>query len=274
MVQIPLMNAHDEEQILPGATPSPFGFSAKDEMNLAEFPIALVTDRVPEGENTIQFQDQIFDERKGQLVTRTLVITASDKYGLPGAKDDEVIVGLIQLTRRANNFKNPTVHFSRSELIRLLGWPDTGPSYRRLTLAFRRWLRVSLNYENAWWDKTQGCWTTVGFHIIESFELANERKRHRGQMELPLSSFTWNAKVFRSFQAGYLKQLDLDFYLELELPTSKRIYRFLDKRFYHRDEWQFDLKEFALDHVDLSRKYEGHIQLARKLEPAIRELEE
>ena len=258
----------------PEATPASFGFSAKDEMNLAEFPIALVTDRVPEGEKTIRFQDRIFDERKGQLVTRKLLITASDEYGLPTAKDDEVILGLIQLTRRANNFTDRTVRFSRSDLIRLLAWPDTGPSYKRLTLAFHRWLGVSLHYENAWWDKAQERWTTLGFHIIESFKLTSEGSGPRSQMELPLSRFTWNEDVFRSFQAGYLKQLDLDFYLDLTLPTSKRIYRFLDKRFYHRDEWQFDLKEFALDHVGLSRKYEGNIQLARKLEPAIRELEE
>ena len=93
-------------------------------------------------------------------------------------------------------------------------------------------------------------------------------------MDFALSRFTWNEDVFRSFQAGYLKQLDLDFYLDLTLPTSKRIYRFLDKRFYHRDEWLFDLKEFAFDHVGLSRKYEGNTQLARKLEPAIHELEQ
>jgi hypothetical protein len=268
------MSLSDEGHITPEATPASFGFSAKDEMNLAEFPIALVTDRMPEGEKTIRFQDQIFDERKGQLVTRKLLITASDEYGLPTAKDDEVILGLIQLTRQANRFADRTVRFSRSELIRLLGWPETGPSYKRLTLAFHRWLGVSLHYENAWWDKAQGRWTTVGFHIIESFKLSSESSGPRGQMELPLSRFTWNEDVFRSFQAGYLKQLDLDFYLDLTLPTSKRIYRFLDKRFYHRDEWLFDLKEFALDHVGLSRKYEGNTQLARKLEPAIRELEE
>ena len=245
-------------------------------MNLAEFPIALVTDRVPEGEKTIRFQDRIFDERKGQLVTRKLLITASDEYGLPTAKDDEVILGLIQLTRRANNFTDRTVRFSRSDLIRLLGWPDTGPSYKRLTLAFHRWLGVSLHYENAWWDKAQGRWTTLGFHIIESFKLDLRGERTpAGRLELPLSRFTWNEDVFRSFQAGLPEAARPRF-----LPgprrsrPSKRIYRFLDKRFYHRDEWQFDLKEFALDHVGLSRKYEGNIQLARKLEPAIRELEE
>ena len=95
------MELPDEGHVPPAATTASFGFSAKDEMNLAEFPIALVTDRVPEGEKTIRFQDRIFDERKGQLVTRKVLITASDEYGLPTAKDDEVILGLIQLTRRA-----------------------------------------------------------------------------------------------------------------------------------------------------------------------------
>ena len=40
--------------------------------------------------------------------------------------------------------------------------------------------------------------------------------------------------IFQSFQSGNLKQLDLEFYLKLRLPTTKRMYRFLDKRFYRR----------------------------------------
>jgi hypothetical protein len=268
------MELPDEGQTATEMGKASYGFSAKDEMNLAEFPIALVTDRASEGEKTIRFQDRIFDEKKGQYIIRRVVITASDEYGLPTAKDDEVILGLVQLTRRANGFTDRMVRFSRSDLIRLLGWPDTGPSYKRLTLSFNRWLGVSLHYDNAWWDKGQGRWTTIGFHIIESFKLTSEGGGPRGQLDLPMSRFTWNEDVFRSFQAGYLKQLDFDFYRDLTLPTSKRIYRFLDKRFYHRDEWSFDLKEFAQDHIGLSRKYEGNTQLARKLEPAIRELEE
>src|SRR3954465_13155335 len=98
------MDLSDEGHILPEATPASYGFSAKDEMNLAEFPIALVTDRASEGEKTIRFQDRIFDEKKGQHITRKVGVTASDEYGLPTAKDDEVILGLVQLTRRANGF--------------------------------------------------------------------------------------------------------------------------------------------------------------------------
>jgi len=49
----------------------------------------------------------IFGGRQS-VFTRKRLITAFDKYGLPTAKDDEVILGLIQLTKEANNFTSPT----------------------------------------------------------------------------------------------------------------------------------------------------------------------
>lgn len=192
------------------------GSVGRDELNFAEFPIALVTDRVPNGQKTIKIEDRIFDKRKGRHVDRRLVITAADEYGLPTAKDDEVILGLIQLTREKDDFVKRTVDFSRSELIKLLGWPDTGPSYRRLTTSLQRWLGVTLTYENAWWDKSQDQWTTIGFHVLESFKLVGGGRRGTAnQREVPLSSFTWNETIFKSFQAGYIKQLNLKFYLSL-----------------------------------------------------------
>src|SRR4051812_38455362 len=195
----------DDEPFALTSGPTTTGYSAKDEMNFAEFPIALVTDRTDKSkEKTLRFEDQVYDVSKGQYITRSLVITASDAYGLPTAKDDEVILGLVQLTRYENNFTDRTVYFSRSDLIRLLSWPDTGPSYRRLGVSFNRWLGVTLKYDNAWWDKSQDRWTSLGFHIIESFKLSGGG-RALGQLELPLCRFTWNEDVFRSFQSGYLK---------------------------------------------------------------------
>ena len=73
--------------------PSSFLQSGKDEMNFAEFPIALLTDRVPKGQKTINFEDQIYDERRKKLVTRRRIIEGSEEYGLPTATDDTVILG-------------------------------------------------------------------------------------------------------------------------------------------------------------------------------------
>src|SRR5262249_49179563 len=95
----------------------------------------------------------------------------------------------------------------------------------------------------------------------------------RGQKRLPLSLFVWSKPLFDNFHAGYIKRLDLDFYLGLTYPTAKRIYRFLDKRFHRGPRWEFDLEEFAFEHVGLSRSYKKAVHVRRKLAPAIEELE-
>ena len=71
--------------------------------------------------------------------------TATEVAWLPRAKARRsVIVGLIQLTKLRNDFTNPTVTFTRYELLRLLGWPDQTRYYRRLTESLRRWVAVTL----------------------------------------------------------------------------------------------------------------------------------
>lgn len=86
-----------------------------------------------------------------------------------------------------------------------------------------------------------------------------------------LSWFSWNEVVFRSFQAENLKRLDVDTYFSLKSSVSKRMYRFLDKRFYHRPRWEFDLKEFAQEHIGLSRNYTPS-KIKEKIQPALDEL--
>ncbi|MEO6811424.1 MAG: replication initiator protein A [Isosphaeraceae bacterium] len=262
----------------------------KDELNLAEFPIAALTDRIPDGQTTLVFEDRL-DQKDGPPIVRRLTIMAPSKHGLPAAVDDEVIVGLIQLTKRRNNFTDPKVAFSRYELIELLGWPQTGPSYRRVEEALHRWVGVVLMYENAWWDNSAKSWVDENFHILENVTLYDRERRKRagktatkgtarrgvrqsdsGGDPLPLSSFRWNEVIFRSFQSGNLKQLDLEFYLKLRLPTTKRMFRFLDKRFYRRERLDFDLRTLACEHIGMSRSYKP-TELKRRLRPALEELE-
>ena len=190
----------------------------RDEMNLAEFPITLLSDRAPKNQKSIKFQDQIFDEKKNKLVTRKLVIEGSEEYGLPTAIDDEVVLALLQLSRQTNNFSTREVFFTRLQLIRMLGWPNDGRSYQRVALALHRITNITLNYENAWWDKKRKTWTTRVFHIIDNFDL-NDSRATDGQQELfpAYSRVVWNEVIFDSFQAGYLKSLD---YALMDEPES------------------------------------------------------
>jgi hypothetical protein len=258
--------------------PAPLAFDledGRDELNLAEFPLAAIADRVPDNQKTLVFEDRIFDSGKSEMITRRLTISASDKFGLPTSLDDEVILGLIQLTKQ-NRFTERKVNFSRYQLIQILGWRHEGRSYERLEKSLKRWLGVTLYYDKAWWDKDEQSWVDENFHILEQVTLYDQERRLKrlrsSNPELPLSSFTWNEVVFRSFKSGYLKAIDLGVYRELELAAAKRMYRFLDKRFYHKSRWEFDLGEFAREHIGLSRNYDTG-QLKRRLNPAIAELE-
>lgn len=247
----------------------------RDEMNLAEFPLGTLASRAPRGRKTLTFEDRIWDKSRREHVTRRLTISGSDRYGLPTTKDDEVILGLIQLSK-ADGFSSRQVPFSRYQLIHVLGWRDEGKSYSRLEESLNRWLGVTLYYQNAWRDKLRGCWVDASFHLLESLVLHRRRKGRgiqiAGRPELPLSSFTWNEIVFRSFHAGYLRKLDMHVYRSLKLATAKRLYRFLDKRFHHSNRLNFSLKVLACDKVGLSRGYDA-AQLKRCLSPAIEELE-
>jgi hypothetical protein len=270
-----------------GTSPADAGW--KDELNLAEFPIAALTDRIPDGQTTMVFEDRM-ERRDSAPIVRRLTIMGTHKHGLPTSLDDEVLVGLIQLTKRRSNFTDARVQFSRYELIELLGWPQSGQSYRRIEEALHRWVGVVLMYENAWWDNAAKSWVDEQFHVLDNVTLydrerwrtsarsARSGKGDRGgaradKPPLPLSSFRWNEVIFQSFQSGNLKQLDLEFYLKLRLPTTKRMYRFLDKRFYRRSRLDFDLRSLACEHIGLSRSY-APTELKRRLKPALEELEQ
>ncbi len=141
----------------------------KDEMNLAEFPITLLTDR--KDVNMIVREVPTRDEATGLEILRKVTVTGSEQEGLPTAQDNLVLLGLLYLTKRANNLRERRVWFTRSELLTILGWPDSGASYSRIELSLKRWAKVFVLYENAWWEKPKQTYSTKGFGIIDDFEL-------------------------------------------------------------------------------------------------------
>jgi hypothetical protein len=244
----------------------------RDELNLAEFPLCALAHRLPAALKTLRFEDRIWDKSRGEHITRQLTVTGSDAFGLPTALDDEVLLGLIQLSRQGG-FAERKVSFTRYQLIRLLGWRDDTKTYDRLEESLNRWTGVTLYYRNAWRDIQRRCWVDEKFHVIDNVWLCH---RHDTRPDLgsgaPQSAFVWNEVLYRSFQAGNLKGINFEFFKELQSAIAKRLYRFLDKRFFHRRRWEFDLKELCWNHVGLSRGYDA-ASLKRKLRVGIEELE-
>jgi hypothetical protein len=253
--------------------PNPKG---KDEMNLAEFPLCALAHRLPPEVKTLRFEDRKWDEGRDDYVTRQLTVTGSDAFGLPTALDDEVLLGLIQLSRQ-RGFSDRKVPFTRHELIHLLGWRDDSKSYHRLETSLNRWHGVTLYYNKAWWNKAGKCWVDANFHVLDNVWLC-----HRAEPPpdtglpgtgMPLSAFVWNEVIFRSFQAGNLKSIDFQFFTSLSSAVAKRLYRFLDKRFHYGHRFHIDLRELCCEHIGLSRNYDT-ASMKRKLLSGIKELEQ
>lgn len=243
-------------------TAPPAGRTGRDELNLAEFPITLLADRVPDGQKTLYFEDA-----HGRLT-----VTGSDAYGLPTSRDADVIVALLYLTKLRNDFRDAKVHFSKYELIKILGWTDDGRSYERLDQSLNRWAGVLLVYDRCWWNNKTKRYASAKFHILESVETKATEAEDRADPSS--STFTWNTTFLESCQADNLRRLDLDAYFALKSAVAKRLYRFLGKRFYRQGDWTFDLHELAFDRVGLSRGYERDAgKIKEKLDPALAELE-
>jgi hypothetical protein len=248
----------------------------RDELNLAEFPLSALSHRLQSDQKTVQFEDQIRDDCRGEMITRRLTITGSDAFGLPRALDDEVLLGLLQLTK-LGGFADRKVPFTRYQLIRLLGWRNETKSYERVEVSLNRWTGVTLYYRNAWWNRAKQCWMNEKFHVLDNVWLCHRPElavvTADGDETAPGSAFVWNEVLFQSFRAGNLKAIDFQFFKQLQSVIAKRLYRFLDKRFFLRDLWEFSLKELAWEHVGLARNYDT-ASLKRKLRPAIIELEQ
>ena len=253
----------------------------RDELNLAEFPISAIGSRSDPSVKTLRFEDRTFDKAAGEMIDRRLIVTASDEYGLPTTADDEVLLGLLQMSR-LQKFESPTVTFTPYQLLRILGWSVSTYNYRRIREAINRWVGVTLYYDNAWRDKATGKWVDAKFHFIEFVEFYKQGKDSAFAID-GASVIKWNDLVFRNFREGNLKTLDFHLYRALESGIAKRMFRFLDKRFHFRKRLVFALEPFACDKIGLTRPIKVGLsgkttvdvaQIKRRLLPAIKELEE
>jgi hypothetical protein len=246
------------------ATPLPLKLS-RDEMNLAEFPLTVLSKRADPSVKTLEFSDYV-KGKNGEPLNRTWIITGADKFGLPTSSDDEVLLGLLKLTAD-DGVQSRKVHFTRYELLRILRWTTEGRSYTRLQNALDRLSGVRIKATNAFYDNETKLHSTRNFGIIDAYEINDGRDTRP-------SFFTWSEVLFKSFQVGFIKKLDLDFYLDLESAVSKRLYRYLDKHFWYRSRIQINLFTLAHEKIGVSRNYVYASSLRQQLEPALEELKE
>ena len=234
----------------------------RDELNLTEFPFALLASRASKNAPlTLEFRD-------GE---KEWVVSGDPRYGLPTAGDVEIYVALMELTREQ---KFPVcVHFSRHNVIQRLGWDPGGQSYDRLLLSLDRLVGVTIRTQNAFWDARQRSWVRRhAFHILEAYEINDSRQARPDEPPLFPSWFRWSPELYQNLQSGHIKSLDVGLFLSLKSSISQALYRYLDtKRYDGKPLYRMGLKKLAWEHLGLSRGYFPS-DIKRKLAGAHEEL--
>ena len=248
------------------------GRSGKDEMNLAVFPIAALSVRVPKDVKALKFQDSIQGDG-GKIVKRTWTVQGGSDCGLPTAGDEDVYVALMELTRKLG-FSDRKVNFSRYELAKRLGWSPCGKTYSRIEQALLRLANVNIHASNAFWDNAKRSYVTVSFSLIQEYQLYDEkpRKGEKLRSDPPSSFFMWTERLFESFKSGYIKFLDTELYFKLNSATARRLFRYVDKKFGRDHYFAIDIFKLAHEHLGISRNFKYVSQLVQQLKPALEDL--
>lgn len=250
----------------------------RDEMNLIEFPFGPISSSTAK---TLEVEHQVFDKRLKREVTRSLIITGTDKWGLPRPSDDQVLIGLKTLTHE-RGYVAQKVEFTRYELCRIIGWPTDGRSYARLEESLDRMKATTLKFKDSWYVNSEKEYRSKTFSIIEDVEICSRDQIERARLthgdgSQLRCSFRWSDVIWKSFQDGFMKSLDMRMFRKIsegrrrEVPL--RLWRILDKRFYNSDVAKFKLRRLCEGTLGLSPNY-GPAQMLRILDRAAKWLVE
>ncbi len=247
----------------------------KDEMNLVEHPFAMLW-KNDDPHGVIYHEWEARHPINGRTLKAWWRVGGDAELGLPTASDERVYLVLMALTREAG-FENQTVTFIRRDLLKRLGWPLNDQGYEMLKGAFARLKGVTISAENAFWNPSAKSFSTVGFNMIDSYELFHETPGvkpdpSKGKRE-PRSWFKWSDVMFESFQNGNIRSVDLHFALSLKRPLSLRLFRYLDKKaFSDRATFEIALRDLCELHLNMAVEGRYDTKLKAGLRPAHDEL--
>jgi plasmid replication initiation protein len=244
----------------------------KDEMNLAEFPIASLRRR-GDSRDSFTYEGWITN-KDGKRQRQRWIVRGLSGIGLPTEYDERVLVALMAITS-SHGFEDRKVPFSVYQVLQVMGLTDSKRDYENIERSLERLVGVTIFAEGAFWDNGEKSWVKIktGFHIIEKFWLRYlEEDEQVLEEELVPGYITWSEDIWKSIQDGYIKNLDLAFYYSLQSPMARRLYRFLDKRMAYRAQFEIDIFEMA-SRLGMTH-YAYPSKVLEKLQPALDELME
>jgi hypothetical protein len=241
----------------------------KDEMNLAEFPIARIGRK--DKREAIEYVGWAVG-KDGLRKQQKWTIRSAAGLGLPTEFAERVLVSLMAITA-GEKFVSRKVTFSVYRILKMLGLTINKRNYKAVEKALKQLVGITIYSEGAFFDKEKQKRVTTlrGFHLIDDIWLRYLEDDESVKVAEGSNGYiVWGDRLWNSFKVGYIKNLDVDFYYSLDNAVARRLYRFLDKRMYYQDEYQIDIFDLAA-RIGLSR-YRYPSEVKKKLTPGFDEL--
>jgi hypothetical protein len=226
---------------------------SKYEMNLAEFPLTILSKRIPDDIKVIKYTDAIRG-KDGAVIKRAWTISPDVEHGFGSNQLNATLFALFQLWKE-QGFESPYIRFgSVYHLVKLLGLrPDT-TAYERVRRDLNALIGFTIEAKNAFWDNELKAYVDATFHLFDEVHFYHDGKGN--QQALPFSFIKASDKLRGSVLAHALTTLDIDIaQFCTYTPAAQRLALYLSKVLYARTEHRRDVEALAHQFPIYAKRY-------------------
>jgi hypothetical protein len=202
----------------------------RDEMNLIEFPIGALAERVPIDPSTGQERTEMRLARtitdNGECKEQVWIMRGDPNYGgLPRGYDLDVFTAIMTEWGKSD-FQNYLISLgSVYRFLHATGRRDRPEDYARLEKALLRWFGASFETRHAVYDPNQR--RRESRFVARFFSSLAIRNTQIG--DVPKGAVRVTPEFHGLLEKGYLKLTDIERYWRLPDSYTRRLFQYLDK---------------------------------------------
>jgi hypothetical protein len=229
-------------------------------MNLAEFPLAFLTTKIPKGTDALEYQDSIVG-KDGKEIQRRWKIYPHPKYGFPTPSTQATLFELFQIWAQTN-FESSVIPFgSIYELIKRRGLQDDKRTYDRIRRDLNLLVGVTIEAKDAFWDNEKKAYVDQTFHLFELVRFYRKDASHHDHSTPSKAYIEASKTLWGSIEASgliTLKHVDAEFFRSLT-PIQQRLALYLGKMLYNSVEHRRDTMQLARQ-IPIMAKSSWHVK--------------
>jgi hypothetical protein len=237
------------------------------EINLELIPLFLYKTR-RRSEESLEATN-VIRTLDGQRLEQYVKVVGGREYGIPGPVDRDVHVGIMKLVHRAGGMPpDGVVSFSLYELLKILGKNRGGNNYEKVRESLDRIADCVIYAKNAFYDNESEQFRTHRF-TPWSVHFASTTQGQGRSAERHVLKF--HEILVRSYNSGFLKTLDTDFFFSLKSPMAKSLYQLVDAKRRGKLSWTVGVQQLR-QLIPMPENYRYDSKIREKVEPGLKEL--